>query len=82
MKSVASLFHLVSACPAVPFFFSKCDLAGFTHQLLVDVVVFKEDFPYPPGISSLRSSSGGSLTRLRQGQRPRYANGFAACTHI
>ncbi|NEO39793.1 MAG: hypothetical protein F6J90_27060 [Moorea sp. SIOASIH] len=44
--------------------------------------VFKEDFPYPPGISSLRSSSGGSLTRLRQGQRPRYANGFSACTHI
>ncbi|NEQ11647.1 MAG: hypothetical protein F6K37_38970 [Moorea sp. SIO4E2] len=82
LKSPLLPFSLSFGVPHRTFSFLKMCSSRFTHQLLIDDWVFKEDFPYPPGISSLRSSSGGSLSRLRQGQRPRYANGFAACTHI
>ncbi len=63
IKSVSLPFVWFRCAPPYRFIVHS-DCSGFTHQLLIDDWVFKEDFPFPLDITTLRSISYGSLSRL------------------
>ncbi|NEO89051.1 MAG: hypothetical protein F6K56_01745 [Moorea sp. SIO3G5] len=59
-------FSSSSGVPHRTLFYLKGYSSRFTRQLLIDDWVFKEDFPYPNGITSLWAINCGSLFRLSQ----------------